>query len=119
VFTTTESASVTTADRAVALWALAKASELARLDLYVEYARLSAQEGELEVARDVALETVGHVSLEDPRPHLLLGQIAVALGDGRLLGEARAFLRYFEHEPWERRLDQAVRSGGSDFEGPE
>jgi hypothetical protein len=116
VFTAIKSASVTTADDAVACWSIWKATELARLDLYLGHASILAGTGRLDAARDVALETVAHVSLDDPRAHLLLGQIAVALRDRKLLGEARTFLQFLKRESWERRLDQDIQSGSPDFE---
>ena len=64
----------------------------------------------------MVLETVAHVSLEDPRAHLLLGQIAVALQDQALLREAKAFLQFFQLDSWERRLDEVVRARSPDFE---
>ena len=97
------------------VWAIHKTTELARLRLYYDYARKSARAGNLESARDVALETVGHVSAEDPRPHLLLGELAVALGDRTLLGEAKEFLVYFKHDSWYRKLDQIGRAGSPTF----
>jgi hypothetical protein len=115
IVTSIGSASVTTADRAVEIWSIFKASELARLDLYLSHAWASARAGQLDVARDVALETVAHVSLEDPRAHLLLGQIAVALRDHELLREARSFLQFLKLGPWESKLDEAARSGSPDF----
>jgi hypothetical protein len=115
IFTTFGSASVTTAERALDSWSIFKAGELARLDLYLSHAWVSARAGQLDVARDVALETVAHVSLEDPRAHLLLGQIAVALRDHELLREAKSFLQFLKLGPWERKLDEAVRSGSPSF----
>ena len=38
---------------------------------------------------------MGHVSLEDPRANFLLGQLAVALRDRKLLEESKAFLQFF------------------------
>ena len=61
------------------------------VELYVEYALKAARTGQLEAALDVALETVGHVSVEDPRPHLLIGELAVLLRDPTLLQERRRF----------------------------
>lgn len=116
IFTTIGCASITTAEDVINCWAIWKASELARLDLYLSYAQASARTGELEEAREVVLETIAHVSLEDPRAHLLLGQIAVALQDRAILLEAKAFLKFFELNSWERRLDQVDRSGTTDFE---
>jgi hypothetical protein len=97
------------------VWAIHKTTELARLRLYYDYAMKSARAGNLESARDVALETVGHVSLEDPRPHLLLGELAVALGDRTLLREAKEFLVYFKHDPWYRKLDLIGHGGSPTF----
>jgi len=110
------STSVTTGERAVEAWSIFKATELARLDLYLTHASGSARAGQLDVARDVALETVAHVSLEDSRVHLLLGQIAVALRDHELLREARSFLQFLEADLCERGLDEAVRSGSPSFD---
>jgi hypothetical protein len=119
VFASTGSGSVKTADDLLVLWSISKASELTRADIYFAYALDSARAGQLEIARDVALETIGHVSLEDPRPHLLLGQLAVVLKDRKLLREAKTFLRFFKLDQWEQKLDQVVQSGQPDFEGPE
>jgi len=98
------------------LWTIHKASEMARLELYVAHALRSARAGQLEAARDVALESVGHVSLEDSRPHLLLGRLAVVLRDRTLLEEARRFLAYFNHESSARKLALTVESGHALFE---
>jgi len=116
IFTTIGSASITTADEAVTCWSIWKATELARLDLYLSYALASARVGHLTTAREVTLETVAHVSFEEPRAHFLLGQIAVALRDRALLREAKAFLQFFQLDRWEHRLEEAVRSGSPDFE---
>ena len=116
IFTAFGSASVTTAEKAVDCWSIFKAGELARLDLYLSRALTSARAGQLEMARDVAFETVAHVSLEDPRAHLLLGQIAVALRDHKLLREAKGFLQFLKADLWERKLEEASRSGSPDFE---
>jgi len=111
-----ESASIETVDDVVSCWSVVKATELARSDLYLNYAQASARAGELGMARDVALESVSHVGFEDPRAHFLIGQIAIALHDRALLREAKAFLRFFQLGSWEGRLDEAIRSGSPDFE---
>ena len=103
----------------VTIWAIGKAIELGWAELYLAYALESVRSGRLEAARDVALETVGHVTMEDPRLHLLLGRIAVGLEDRVLLREAREFLRFFRLSTWERKLDEIERSGSADFTGPE
>jgi hypothetical protein len=86
------------------------------LDLYFAYALQLARAGHLETARDVALETVGHVSLEDPRPHLLLGELGVALGERTLIDEAQEFLRFLKQNAWERNLAEIVRTGRPTFQ---
>lgn len=108
--------SVKTADDLLTLWAIFKATELTRADLYFAFAVDSAREGKLDVARSVALETIGHVTVEDPRPHLLLGQLGVGLKDRKLVEEAKAFLRFLKFDEWERKLDHVARSGSVDFE---
>jgi len=116
IVATIGSASITTADDVINCWSIVKATELARLDLYLSHAQESAGAGELEAAHEIVLETIAHVSLEDPRAHLLLGQIAVALHERRTLREAKAFLQFFKLSSWERRLDEVDRSGAPDFE---
>jgi hypothetical protein len=116
--TVIESGSIKVPDDAVMVWAITKSTELARAELYFTHALESARGGFLESARDVALEAVGHVTMEDPRLHLLLGQVAIGLGDRRLLGEAKAFLDFFNFEPWRRKLGQVEESGALDFADP-
>ena len=116
IVTIIDSSSAKTADDLLTLWAVFKATELARADLYFAFALDSARAGQLEVARSVVLETIGHVTLEDPRPHLLLGQLGVGLKDRRLVEEAKAFLRFWKFDEWERKLDHIARSGSLDFE---
>jgi len=98
------------------VWAVHKATKLARMELYFRYALNSARAGRLETARDVLLETVGHVDAENPRPHLLLGELGLALGDRTMLREAQEFLRFLGHDRWKRRLDDIVRAGQPNFE---
>ena len=116
IFTVTGIRSLKTPGDLLVLWAIHKATEVARLELYFGYALRSARAGQLEAAREVALEAVGHVSLEDPRPHLLLGELAVALRDRTLLQEAETFLRFFKHESSEQKLAMTVRSGHALFD---
>jgi hypothetical protein len=115
VFCAVDCKSIKTADDAITSWAIAKATELARAELYFAYARKAASRGQLEVARGVTLEAVGHVSMEDPRLHLLLGQIAVARGDRAQLAEANTFLQFLGFQPFQRKLEQVARSGIPDF----
>lgn len=116
MFSAIHSVSVTPSDNAINCWSIYKASELARLELYLNHAQASARAGELYTARDVLLETASHVSFEDARVHLLLGQVAVALDDSELVREAKAFLKFFHLDSWELRLDEIVESGSPNFE---
>jgi len=118
-FMSTHTSSLKTPGDLLTLWSVVKATELARLDLYMRYALKSAQAGLFEIARQVAFETVAHVGPEDPRPHLLLGQLAVVFGDRDLLAEAKTFLRLLRFDAWERKLDQDAHSGSLDFGQPE
>lgn len=108
--------SIKSAEDAIECWTIFKTTEMGRMDLYLRYAQAAARAGDLAKARDVVLETVAHVSFEDPRAHLLLGQIALALDDRETLGEAKEFLRYFRRDAYANRLDEVVRSGEPDFE---
>ncbi len=118
IFPSLASSEIVTPEDAINCWAISKSMELARLDLYLNHASASARAGDLSGARDVAYETVAHVSLEDPRARYLLGQIAIALNDRNALREAKAFLQFCQFNSWERRLDEAARSGSTDFEIP-
>ena len=48
---------------------------------FLDYAQAAARAQQFYTARDVQLEAAAHVSVEDPRLHLSLGQVAVALYD--------------------------------------
>jgi hypothetical protein len=66
VFTVLSSGGLQSAADLLNAWSIVKATEMARADLYLKFALESARAGELKIARDVALQTVGHVSLEEP-----------------------------------------------------
>jgi hypothetical protein len=115
IFTWFGSTEMKTPGDVVPIWAIQKASELLRAGLYLTYALGLARRGRLEAARDVALETVGHVTMENPHTHFLLGQLAVGLRDRTLLREAKMFLRVFGFQQWEAKLDRVVKSGSPDY----
>jgi hypothetical protein len=117
IFSAVDTSSRITAENLVELWCVLKATEFARADLYFSYALEAARRGQVEAALNVALECVGHVTAEDPRLHLLLGQLAVKFNFNELLREARAFLDYLSADSWTTVLDQVVQSGLPDFEG--
>ena len=118
IFTNFGTSSLQTSEDLISIWCIFKATELARGNLYFSYALEAARAGRIETARDVALETVGHVNPEDPRQHLLLGQLAVTLGDRKLLREDKSFLNFLKVDRLERKLDEVVQSGSPDFENP-
>jgi hypothetical protein len=109
-------ASMTTTDDVINCWSIFKAMELARLEQFLSYAQAAARAQQFYTARDVLLEAAAHVSVEDPRLHFSLGQIARALYDSELLHEAKAFLRFFKLKSWERRLDHIAPSRWSDYD---
>ena len=109
-------ASMTTTDDVINCWSISKSIELARLEQFLNYAQATARAQQFYTARDVLLEAAAHVSVEDPRLHWSLGQVAVALYDEQLLHEAKTFLRFFELKSWERRLDQIAQSRCSDYD---
>ncbi|HEV7396856.1 MAG TPA: hypothetical protein VGN86_10135 [Pyrinomonadaceae bacterium] len=117
-FNAVDSDSITTTSRLLNLWAIFKATELSRANLYYEYAIELAKEGQLVVAREVVLETVGHVTMVDPRLHLLLGQLGIGLKDQKLVEEAQAFLEFLRMDRWKLKLDSIIASGIPDFEVP-
>lgn len=96
-----------------------KANELARRHLYYHYALKKALMGHHAMAREVLLETVGHVTMADPDTHLLLGQLGVAMNDDELVREAHEHLRFFGSGAWDRKLEAVEYSGKPDFQGPE
>jgi hypothetical protein len=107
VFAVLDASAMDQPEPIIRAWKIFKATEICRVDLYWNYARGEANRGELIEARDVALELVGHVSAEDPRPHLLLGKLAIRLGDRQLLREAHQALTYFGFHDVDRDLQSA------------
>jgi len=105
---------MTTTDDVITCWSISKSIQLARLEQFLSYAQAVARAQQFYTARDVLLEAAAHVSIEDPRLHLSLGQVALALYDSELLQEVKTFLRFFKLESWERRLNQIAQSHQSD-----
>ena len=111
-----QSGTVATAEQVWAALQVSAANKLARSRLYLTYALSAACAGRITEALEVALECAGHVTLEDPNVHLLLGRIGVALKDPVLADEARALLMLIGARAYAEKLDQAVASGATDFE---
>ena len=114
-FCAISTASMTTTDDVINCWSIVKSIELARLEQFLNYAQSAARAEQFYTARDVLLEAAAHVSNEDPRLHLSLGQVALALYDSDLRHEAKTFLRFFKLKEWERRLDAQSRWSNYDF----
>lgn len=108
-----------TADTLISLWAISKATELARLNLYLNYAQTLAIGTHFDLARQVAYETIAHVAPDSPQAHLLLGEIGIALNDRRLVGEAETFLRFLSAESFATKLRQDAQSAAADFTASE
>jgi len=115
VLTALSVANLDTADKLIHAWKLLKAVDIARCDLYWNYARIAAREDNLVVARDVALQLVGHVTAEDPRTHLLLGKLAIRLRDQQLLREARSFLDLLKQPAVQEELKTAEKTSDWQF----
>jgi hypothetical protein len=114
-FCTIPTASMSTTDDVITCWSIYKSIEMARLERFLSYAQAAARAEQFYTARDVLLEAAAHVGVEDPRLHLALGQVAVALYDSKMLHEAKAFLRFFKLKEWEHRLNQISRWSDYDF----
>ena len=84
----------TSAASLIGVGKVAKAIETIRSSLYLDYALAAAATGKFVVARDVALELVGLVTMEDPRVHTLLAKLGLMLRDKKLYREAPTFLRF-------------------------
>ena len=116
VYCSISTASMATTDDVINCWSVVKSIELARLEQSLNYAQAAARAEQFYTARDVLFEAAAHISIEDPRLHLSLGQVAVALYDSQLLHEAKTFLRFFKLKSWERQLDQIARSRRADYD---
>lgn len=114
-FCAISTASMTTTDDVINCWSIVKSIELARLEQFLNYAHSAARAEQFYTARDVLLEAAAHVSIEDPRLHLSLGHVALALYDSDLRHQAKTFLRFFKLKEWERRLDAQSRWSNFDF----
>jgi hypothetical protein len=86
--------SLLTPARVVERWAIHKSDELAREFLYFAQANDASACGDFQLAEATTLDAVRHVTAESPRLHLLLGKIALSLGDEDLFREAKAFLEF-------------------------
>ena len=112
IVTLDESATV---DTLISLWAMSKATELDRLNLYLNYARTLAVGMKFDLARQIAYETIAHVAPDSPQAHLLLGELGIALKDRRLVGEAETFLRFLSADSFATKLLRDTQLAAADF----
>lgn len=105
IFTAVDVSNWTSAANLIRVWKIAKAIELTRCNLYLDYARTAAATGEFLGARNVALELIGHVTAEDPRAHLLLAKLGLMLRDKKLWREARTYLGVLREDAAIAQLD--------------
>lgn len=115
VFTVLGSSSLHNAAKVVENWKIWKATEIAGCRLYFGYAQAAARAGQFLVARDVALELVGHVTIQDARVHLLLGKLAITLMNKRLLREAKEFLVFLKQNAVVQELADAQKTRSIQF----
>ena len=115
VFAALNAPALDSSTKVVHAWKISQATEIARCNLYLDYAQTAARAGQFLVARDVALELVGHVTVEDPRVHLLLGKLAIALGDKSLLQQAQSFLTFLRQTAAVEELQDAKKRKRAQF----
>lgn len=114
-FTAVSIRGIATHEPLLGMWAAAKAGERLRSELYLRHVVKAARDGDLDAARDTALQAFGHVVPDDPAVHLAIGKVAVALGDNQLLEEAKQFLRYLNRMEQLEMLEQLAAIGHVDF----
>jgi len=85
-----------TPEGVVKIWAIHKSGELARESLYFARAKEALEQGNFQEAKETALEAIQHITSESPRLHLLVGKIALCLGEKDLFAEARTFLEFLQ-----------------------
>jgi hypothetical protein len=86
------------------IWAIQKSGELAREALYFARAKEAADRGDLQKAKETALEAIQHVTADSARLHLLLGKIALSLKEKGVFREAEAFLEFLHAKQSVREL---------------
>lgn len=102
--------SILTPADVVKIWAIHKSGELARESLYFARANEAVACGNFQEAEETVLEAIQHVTMESPRLHLLLGEIALYLGEKEVFCEARTFLEFLQAEQPLRELLAAEQS---------
>lgn len=114
-FAVASTRSIRTTDDAIAHWSFVKAVEYARADYYYQLAERMLSSGDCKGARDLALQAVLHVTLEDPRFHLLLVEAGQRMNDKTLIDEARLTLKQLNVPAKGDLLRQASAFGLTDY----
>ncbi len=110
-FTVLATNSMLTPTDVLKIWAIHKSGELARESLYFARAKEAAGRGDLQEAKETALEAVQHVTTDSARLHLLLGKIALSLKEQKLFREAEAFLEFLDAKRSVQELLAAEETG--------
>ena len=110
-FPAIETNSMLAAADVLKIWAIHKSGELARESLYFARAREAAERGDLQKAKETALEAIQHVTMDSARLHLLPGKIALALKEKEVVREAEAFLEFLHAKQSVRELLAAKETG--------
>jgi hypothetical protein len=113
-FAVASTGSVRTADDAIAHWSFVKAVEYARADFYFQLAEQMLAAGDYLGVRNLALQAVLHVTLEDPRFHLMLVEVGQRMNDQTLIDEARLTLKQMKIPAKGDLLRQATAFGLAD-----
>ena len=85
------------------VWAIGESLRRARTELYLKHVAKVAPVAP-EEAKEIALETAGHIAPDDHEVHVALGVVGLRLGDRGLVREACDFLRFLKHDAWAERL---------------
>jgi hypothetical protein len=99
-----------TPEGVVKIWAIHKSGEFARESLYFARAKKALERGNFQEAKETALEAIQHITSESPRLHLLVGKIALCLGEKDLLAKARTFLEFLQADETLQELFAAEKS---------
>ena len=110
-FTVLSTNSMLTPADVMKIWAIHKSGELARESLYFARAKEAAGRGDLQEAKETALEAIQHVTTDSARLHLLLGKIALSLREKEVFREAEAFLEFLHAKQSVQELLAAEETG--------
>ncbi len=105
-------------DKVITLCSVILGARDARRELYLRDAEARLGWEDRRYAREVALAVVAHVDAEDPRPHWLIGQIAIADHNPREFREALRFLQLLGLQGWCTRLEDGWKQRAPSLDYP-